>query len=670
MSIADASAGKSGLRLFGRFALFAPDGAELVITSRRGRGLLAYLYLTPGHDESRDRLCALFWSDRGELQARASLRQCLLELRDALADLGPNLVIASRDRVALRAECLSSDLADLRTALALDDHEATATNLAKTEQRQLLEDLDLYGQFDDWLAQARPRLEQAIASDVHAQLARFESSGRWLQVRRVAEAFLRRDPLDETVVAAAIRADGATGNTAAAHRRFRILQEAMSREFGATPGATTREALAQADVAQTGDASSSSATEAIAPNAGTTAQDTETPPLVIVGAFETSQSTEEEIRLAATLRDEVVAGLSRFRDLRVVADPRAIDHLEESVPLQPGAAYMLGATLRAGRNGGRLTARLLRVRDRYVIWSDALDAPGLDVVETIDGIIARVVGAALPMIDSDLVRNASHLPSAPIYERYVLARDAAARARTYDQARAAAQDLESLVQARPSFALPYLPLAFLYNTDFWYTRAWSSTPDLRERALELAKTSLALDRGHVHSYTIAGWCYLRRRQWEPARMYLEQAFALNPFHPRRVMEVGYAFLFLGDTRRARTLLDRHLLLNPEPDDFYFMDLGLLSFVEGDLEKSASYLELIANPDVWAMLYRAITARASGLPADAQVAGFIRRLSAIWPSDVPMAPETVVAWVSSHHPFQVADMEARFLAAVRNILPPA
>jgi TolB-like protein len=391
---------------------------------------------------------------------------------------------------------------------------------------------------------------------------------------------------------------------------------------------------------------------------------------VVVASFETSHAADEELRLAATLRDEVVAGLSRFRDLRVVADPRSIDLVSGSFPSDHEAAYILGATLRASREGGRLTARLLRVRDLYVIWSDGLEAPGLDVVDTIDSIIARVVGAVLPMIDSDLVRNASHLPSAPIYERYVLARDAAARARTYDQARAAAQELEALIQSKPSFALPYLPLAFLYNTDFWYTRAWSSSPDLKERALELGKTALALDRGHVHGYTICGWSYLRRRQWEPARIYLEQAFALNPFHPRRVMEVGYAFLFLGDTERARKLLNRHLLLNPEPDDFYYMDLGLLSFIEGDLDMSASYLELIANPDIWGLLYRAMTAKAGGFASEAKIAAALERLRAIWPSNVPMSADNVVTWISTHNPFQSAETDARFLAAVRDILPAA
>ncbi len=315
MTQTDPSGGRSRLRLFGRFSLSSPDGVEVTITSRRGRALLAYLFLSPDQEESRERLCGLLWSDRGEVQARASLRQCLLELRDGLQAAGLDLLAAGRDRVALAGDRVSSDLTELQEVLGGDDHAATIDHLGRTERRQPLEDIEVPGLFDDWLSQTRPRIEQAVASQVRAQLERFERAGRWSAVRAVAEAFLRRDPLDEAVAAAAIRADAATGNTAAAHRRFKILQDAMGREYGASPGATAREALARAGALEL-----PARTPVERP---ASAAEIATPPLVIVASFETSHATKDDGRLAATLRDEIVAGLSRFRDLRVVAELQA-----------------------------------------------------------------------------------------------------------------------------------------------------------------------------------------------------------------------------------------------------------------------------------------------------------------------------------------------------------
>ena len=665
MSNAYAHPVEARLRLFGGFALSGRDGAPLAISSRRGRGLLAYLFLAPDHGATRERLCGLLWSDRGEAQARASLRQCLLELRDNLSSANLNILDVGRERIALRAPLMSSDVSDLRRALASDDADALVSILGTIGDGRLLQDIEIGGLFQDWLDQTRPRLEQSIAAGVQAQLERLEGAGDWLKVRAIAEGFLHRDPLDEAVVTSAIRADAATGNISAAHRRFKILQDAMDKEFGVTPGAAARDALAKAD------------SRAPAPGAQHRAEsipghqrppDVAAPPLVVVALFEASDRAGDETKLATMLRDEVVSGLARFRDLRIVADPRPIDRLSEEFSADLGAAYVLGATFRAGHGGGRLTARLLRINDRQVIWSDRLEAPGLDVVETIDGIIAQVVGAVLPAIDADLVRNPSNLPTNSLYRRYVLARDAGARARTFQEARAAASQLEDLVSAAPAFALPYLPLAKLYNTDFGLTRAGSSGPDHRARALTLAKSALALDRGHVHGYTIAGWCYLRRGAWETGKAYLEQAFSLNPFHPRRVMEVGYGFLFLGETERARSLLDRHLLLNPEPDDYFFMDLGLLSFVQGDHDLAASYLELIANPDIWGLIYKAMVAKAAGLECEDKIEAARRAIADIWP-DTPMTAEAVIDWIAGHHPFQSAEVQHRFLGAVRAILAP-
>ncbi|MFD2430484.1 hypothetical protein ACFSUK_25205 [Sphingobium scionense] len=57
------------------------DGRDHSPRSRKACALLAHLALEPDRRASRDRLVGLLWSDRGEVQARASLRQALTDLR-------------------------------------------------------------------------------------------------------------------------------------------------------------------------------------------------------------------------------------------------------------------------------------------------------------------------------------------------------------------------------------------------------------------------------------------------------------------------------------------------------------------------------------------------------------------------------------------------------------
>jgi DNA-binding SARP family transcriptional activator/TolB-like protein len=653
MSDTRADPGLARARLIGEFRVVTAAGEALVIASRRARAMLGYLTLAPDCTATRARLRGLFWAGRGEAQARASLRQCLLHLRQVLDSAGLDLLEVSRERVALVPGLLTSDVDELRAALSGEDVDSLVPLLESAGIGRLLEDLETEGPFADWVGQARVRFDQSLATGVLVLLEHLEAKGDWRGVHAVAEASLARDPLDEAVVAAAIRADVALGHASAARRRFQILRKGSAEELGAAPSGSARVALSEV-------AEKPGAPPHVAPIEAVV----EPPPLVVVAMFGTDDATGAEDRLAATLRDEVLSGLSRFHDLRVITDPRSLDMVAADLSAERAGAYALGASLRSGPEGRRLIVQLLRSGERHLIWAHRLVLRDLDIIETIDDIIAPVVAAVLPSIQADLMRRPGDHAADRSYARYLLARGPDAKAQNFEEAKAAAASLESMIAANPAFAPPYLPLCFLYNTDFDYTRAGSSGPVERARAFELAKTALALDRGDVHAYTAIGWCYLRRRQWRSARDYFDQALALNPYHVRRLMEVGYGLLFIGDLDGARALLDRCLLLNPSPQDGFFTDLGLLSMVRGDHDRAASYFELTADPEIWGSIYPLINAEMGGLDMPEGREAAVGAIGAIWPQDVPMTTDTIVSWIAQLHPFQTGDVEQRFLNAAR------
>jgi len=656
MSETRAEPGHARARLIGEFCLFTAAGEAVIIASRRARALLAYLALAPEHAATRARLRGLFWADRGEAQARASLRQCLLHLRQILGGAGLDVLQVSRERVALGPAHLASDVEDLRAALGGEEAGRVTPLLEAAGSGRLLEDLEIDGPFRDWLGQAAARLDQSLAAGVLALLERLEAKGDWRGVRAVAEAWLARDALDEAVVAAAIRADVALGAVSIARRRFSILRTGSADGLSAAPSAAAR--LAQSSAEEPPHPSPSP------PEFGRGEAADLAAPMVVVAAFGTDDTSGAEDRLAATLRDEVLSGLARFRDLRVITDSRNLDMVAADLSAERAGAYALGASLRGGAEGRRLIVQLLRSGERHLIWAHRLVLPDLDIIGTIDEIIAPVVAAVLPSIQADLMRRPGDNGAERSYTRYLLARGPDAKARNFHEARAAADSLEAMIAANPSFLPPYLPLSFLYNTDFDYTRAESSGSLERARAFELAKMALALDRGNVQAYTTMGWCYLRRRQWRSARDYFDQALALNPYHVRRLMEVGYGLLFLGDLESARALLDRCLLLNPSPQDGFFTDLGLLSMVRGDHERAASYFELTADPEIWGSLYTLINAQMGALGTAGKRETAVASIASIWPQESSMTADAVVAWIAHHHPFQDGEVEQWFLNAAR------
>src|SRR5688500_3196563 len=168
-----AGEGPHRVTLLGAFRLTAHSGANLTPRARKTRALLAYLLLTPG-PVPRERLATLLWGDRGEEQAKASLRQALYELRDLAAGADPLLTV-ERDAVSARPGACELDTERL-AALARNGEVGALASALEHANLDLL--ADLYGtdrDFDEWLrgeqVHARSRLLAAAVTAGEGALA-------------------------------------------------------------------------------------------------------------------------------------------------------------------------------------------------------------------------------------------------------------------------------------------------------------------------------------------------------------------------------------------------------------------------------------------------------------------------------------------------------------------
>ena len=93
--MADGSHKTLGLQLnvIGPFDLRRTDGSRVTITSKKARAVLAMLAVAPGGRRERRWLQYKLWSERGEREGAASLRQTLSALRRALAPMGDVLEV-------------------------------------------------------------------------------------------------------------------------------------------------------------------------------------------------------------------------------------------------------------------------------------------------------------------------------------------------------------------------------------------------------------------------------------------------------------------------------------------------------------------------------------------------------------------------------------------------
>jgi TolB-like protein len=152
--------------LFGEFRIETPSGELVVLSNRRAALLLAALCLAPDHSIDREALARLLWPDRFLAQAKASLRQCLLELRRRLEEHGIDCLRVSRAEVALAPGSLECDLFDLEAGLSSDDPEAAIAALLAIGNRPLIQGPPLNPEFEEWITTRRDHVDAQLRAAI------------------------------------------------------------------------------------------------------------------------------------------------------------------------------------------------------------------------------------------------------------------------------------------------------------------------------------------------------------------------------------------------------------------------------------------------------------------------------------------------------------------------
>src|SRR5262245_15759255 len=212
------------VRLLGGFELRSGHERDAAPTGRKVRALFACLVLSLGKPWPREKLMALLWSDRGEEQARASLRQALAELRRALGD--PSPLRAEHDAVSLDPAMIAFDAIEFeRLAKAGQLDQAAALYRGALLDGHGVRD----GAFEDWLRIERGRLHD-LAVDVLDGLAASQAGDAAI---KTAQRLLQLDPAREETHRLLMRLYAASGQRAQALRQYQLCREALQRELQA-----------------------------------------------------------------------------------------------------------------------------------------------------------------------------------------------------------------------------------------------------------------------------------------------------------------------------------------------------------------------------------------------------------------------------------------------------
>jgi DNA-binding SARP family transcriptional activator len=146
--------------LLGHFECLLASGTRISLAMRKAEVLLAYLALAPGIRHPRERLINLLWSDRGEEQARNSLRQCLSAIKKSLGDSVDLILQIDRTTVSLKPGLIDVDALEFEQLAMEGDFESlsTAAGLYRGEFLEGISIRDAASQ--DWLDGERARFKR------------------------------------------------------------------------------------------------------------------------------------------------------------------------------------------------------------------------------------------------------------------------------------------------------------------------------------------------------------------------------------------------------------------------------------------------------------------------------------------------------------------------------
>ncbi len=379
------------LHLIGQMRATYPDGQSVLPVGRKTRALLAIVALVAPRPALRARLAELLWSRRPEEQARASLRQELHRLMEALTPHGEAILHITRDHVALRPAVAWIDVAEVLSASVANPSPLT---LLDGDLLEGLEGLD--PAFDMWLAAERERLrdwgrtvaEKLLFGELVPEQA-IVAAQRLLQIDRAHEGAWR----------ALMRAHAARGERGMALQAYDRCRTALADLLDASPSMETqRLALEIRGPSGRKPASAEPVIEPVVPGPARGGMHIGVLPLTAVGGDPADPGP------ALGVSEELSAALSRFHWLFVVApaslarygganrDDRAIRRVF-------GLNYLLEGTLHRVRDRSRASLRLLDLhRPGQIVWAGRFDSAAqnrLDVDEQIAGEAAAQIETAV-----------------------------------------------------------------------------------------------------------------------------------------------------------------------------------------------------------------------------------------------------------------------------------
>jgi TolB-like protein/DNA-binding SARP family transcriptional activator len=561
----------AAIKLLGSFELRLATGDIVDLPGAKDRALLAVLALTPGVLTPRERLASLLWSDRGDVQARDSLKHSLTRLRQCFASTSAQPITSDRQAVGLDATALAVDVVSFRALLT--EGSAEALERAVTVYRgDLLEGLSVRDpHFEEWLETERRQLRRSAEDCLETLMEMKVKAGAGEGAAVIARRLIALDPLRESASRVLMKVEADRGQATQAIKLYETLRDRLHRELGVEPEAATLqlyESIRRRRLDGRPMADARPASEANEPPGSAPIQLRSSKPSIAVLPFLNLSNDPTQDYFADGIVEEMITALSRMRWLLVISRNSSFAYKGRAVDVKQigselGVGYVLEGSVRKAEARLRISGQLVDTATGGHLWADRFEGSLENVFDLQDRITTSVIAAIAPRLEQAEIDRAKRKPANLDAYDYYLRGLACVHQWTREANVEALALFSRSIELDPTFAAAHGMAARCYSQR--KSSGWSvdlaheaqEAERLARRGGELGKDdALALATAGIALAYVAG-------DLDSGADFTDRAVDLNPNLASGWLFNGLVKIWIGEPDEACRRISRALSLSPQ-----------------------------------------------------------------------------------------------------------